>query len=327
MSGVLVTGGLGVIGSWVTRKCAEQGIRVVTYSRRPDISLIRDIVGEVDCVAGDILDLPSIIHTIKSYDIDKIIHMSAVMPEALEQNPFQSYRINVDGTINILEAARLMNIKRVVFTSTKGVYEKVRNEYAHPTYKPIDEDYPKAPNNTYSATKFFGENMALSYQRIYGLDVIIMRFAGIYGPGKQARHGALGLHSRIIESAMLEKPLRIPQGRDQMNDMIYVRDVANGVVLACFTKNANHCVFHLGTGRGETFGQLVEIVNKIFGKVPIEIGPGLDPLQIPMANYCIMNIDRARRELGYNPQYDLEKGVRDYIEMMRQLEIQPAVLS
>jgi len=123
MSSVLVTGGTGFIGSWVTRQLVDQGVRVVTYSRHPDTALIKDIADKVDCVAGDVLDLPRLIHTIKHYGVERIIHMSTLLIGPLEANPFMAYRVNVDGTMNILEAARLMDIKRVVFISSKAAYD------------------------------------------------------------------------------------------------------------------------------------------------------------------------------------------------------------
>lgn len=328
MSAVLVTGGLGVIGAWVTRELFEQGIRVVTYDAAVNTTLIKDIADKVECVAGDVLDLPTIIHTIKYYRIDRIIHLAALMPLQLEANVFMRYKVHVDGTMNILEAARLLDVKRVVYSSSIAVLAMPKGEYAYPTYKPVDEDYPKdamSVSSVYGATKYFGENMALSYQRIYGLDVVVLRFAWVWGPGKQARHGPTALHSKIIESAMLGKPLKIPQGGDEKVDMIYVRDVANGVVKACFAENMAHRVFHIGTGKGESFRHLIEILDSIYGKVPIEIGPGLKPIG-PLQYYLVYDIDRARRELGYSPRYDdLEVAVRDYIETIKRLGIAPEV--
>lgn len=332
MSSVLVTGGMGVIGSWVTRKLIDQGIRVVTYQRRPDITLLKDIVERVDVVAGDVLDLPHLIHTIKHYGVARVIHMAGLVTPPLEANPFMGYRVNVDGALNVFEASRLMDVQRVVAISSKSVYDIARGEYAHPTYRPLDEDYPKAPGTVYGATKFFMENMGLSYNRIYGLDFITLRFASTYGPGKQTRHGAQGMtgagshdiYSKIIESALLGEPLKIAEGGDQQNDMVYHRDLADGIVLACFAENVTHRVFHLGTGKGETMLRLTAVLKKILGEVPIEVGPGPGlSSQMP----CVFNIDRARKELGYNPRYDLEAGVRDYIATMRRLDIKPLVLA
>jgi UDP-glucose 4-epimerase len=174
---VLVTGESGAIGSWVTRELVEQGRRAVSYDARLDTTLVKDIEDKLECVVGDILDLPSIIHTIKRYEVERIIHMAAALPDLCEANPLVGFRINVEGTLNVFEAARLMDIRRVVYASSRSVYDISRGEYAHPTYKPIDEDYPKAPRDVYGATKLFAEHMGVNYNRIYGLDVIGLRFA------------------------------------------------------------------------------------------------------------------------------------------------------
>ena len=328
MSAVLVTGGLGVIGAWVTRQLVEQGTKVVTYSRHLDSTLVKDIVGKFDPVVGDILDFPNLIQTIKQHEVERIIHLSVLLPAQAEANPYMGYKINAEGTLNVVEAARLTGIRRVVATSSKAVYDVTRGEYDHPTYKPMDEDYPKAASMVYGTTKMFMENMCLDYNRIYGLDIITLRFPTPYGIGRQARHGRLAITSRIIESAILKQPLAIPHGAEQKDDFTYHRDIANGIVLACFAENPEHRIFNIGTGKGETLQHLIEILNKIFGEVPITIGPGLNYLDRPVKDlrYSVFNIDRARKELGYSPQYDLEAGVKDYIEWMKRLDIKPVVL-
>ena len=326
MSSVLVTGGTGVIGSWVTRKLIEQGEKVVIYSRHPDTTLIKDILNRVDSVEGDILDLPNLIQVIRTNSVDRIVHMSTALIDPLEVNPFMGYRINVDGTMNVLEASRLLDVKRVVYTSSMAVYNlPPHGEYAYPSCKPIDEDYPKAPPIVYGATKLFMENMGLSYHRIYGLDFIALRFSNSFGPLRQIRHGILALHSKIIESAMLEKPFKVFQDVDQLNEIMYVRDMANAIVLACFAENLEHRIFNVGTGSGETLRHFIEIVDRIYGGARIEITPSWEAEKDIWA--CIFNIDRAREELGYAPQYDLEAGIGDYIETMKRLAIKPTVLS
>ena len=270
MSSILITGGTGVIGSWVTRQLIDKGIRVVTYNRHPDTALIRDCVDKVCIVAGDVLDMPSLIRTIKDYNVERVIHMATISIDPLEANPFISYRANVDGALNVFEACRLMGVRGLVYISSKGVYDIARGDYANPICKPINEDYHKAPHTVYGATKLFMENMGLSYHRIYGLDFIALRFATTYGPGKAARHGYTALASRIIESTMLGQPLTVSQDIDKKDDMIYAKDIANGIVLACFVENPEHHVFHLGTGKGQTIRQVIEITGRIFGEVPIQ---------------------------------------------------------
>jgi UDP-glucose 4-epimerase len=324
---IMVTGGLGVIGSWVTRNLVERGIKVVTYDYTVDTFLIKDIVKDVNCVTGDVLDFPRLISTIKNNKIERIIHMAALMIPPMEANPYMTYRINVDGTMNILEAARVMDVRRVVYISSQGVYDMARGVYAFPEAKPMDEDYPKAPPTVYGATKLFMENMCSNYNRIYGIDFVTVRFGLTYGPGKQARHGAVAINSTMIESGMLGKSLRIPAGGDQIIDMVYHPDAANGVVLACLAETPKHRFFNISSGKGETLRHLAEVINSIVGKAWIEIGPGLNPLGTKDPNYLVLSIDRAREELGYLPKYGLEASVRDYIQTMRRLEITPTVVA
>ncbi len=325
MTSVLVTGASGFIGSWVTRKLTEQGVRVVAYSRHPDASLLKDVADRVDFVAGDVLDLPSLIKTIKDYHVERVVHLSTALIKPLEANPFLGYRTNVDGTLNVYEASRLMGVKRVVYISSRAAYATAKGEYGPPGYKPIDEDYPRQPRTVYGATKVFMEDMGLSYNRIYGLDFIGLRFSVTYGPGKQARH-AVSDPTRIVEGAMFAKPIKLSGDIDQPDDMIYVKDIASGVALACFAGNLQHRIFHLGTGKRETLRHMIEIVTKMFGKVQVEVSPKSTAASSPIAHY-VFNIERARTELGYAPQYDMETGIKDYVQTIRQLGSESSVLS
>ena len=323
MSSVLVTGGMDLIGSWVTRKLIEQGNGVVVYQRHRNETLLNDIIDKFEYVEGNVLDLPRIIHTIKHYGVERVIHMATTSPRFLQTNPFMNYKTDVDGALNIFEASRLLDVKRVVFTSSKAVYERVRGEYAHPAFKPIDEDYPKSPMHLYGATKLYIEHLGLNYHRIHDLDFIAVRFATTYGPGKTTGGltGPAVIWSAIIESAMTGKSLKVPAGEEQIGDLVYHKDIAQGIVGACFAENPEHRVFHLGTGKGETLQHMLDILNNMFGEVHIAVDPGLQTSS--WRNACVFNIDRARKELGYRPQYDLEEGTKDYIETMKKLDISP----
>jgi UDP-glucose 4-epimerase len=220
-----------------------------------------------------------------------------------------------------------MEVKRVVAMSSRSVYDIARGEYGHPTYRPVEEEYPKEPRRLYGATKLFMENLGLSYHRIYGLDFVALRCASTYGPGKLQRRAVRGTngpsthatYSEIVESAIQGRSFSLPHGGDQIDDIIYHKDIAKGVVLACLVKRTENRIFNIGTGKGATPRQLVSVLEKILGKVPISIGMGLN---LPGQTASILDIQKARRQLGYDPEYDLESGVRDYIAEMRALEIQ-----
>jgi len=324
---VLVTGGMGAIGAFVARNLVERGLEPVLYSRHKNTVLISDILDRVIIVEGDILDLDKLAKTINKYRVERIIHAAAMLSRECEDNPVMAVRVNVEGTANVLEAAVRSDVKRVVYASAKGVYNEAKGEYGHPTYKPINEDYPAEANmGFYGLTKLLGERLGFQYQQVYGIDFIALRFSSTYGPGKMLGRRAsspMTIHGRIIENAMLGKPTRHSQGREQKDDFIYYKDVANGVVLACTVENLTHRVFNIGSGYGSTLLELANAVKKIYPKADIEIGPGLNFFKIDHNVYNVYDISRAKRELGFSPQYDIEDGVKDYIETLRRLNIEP----
>lgn len=323
---ILITGGLGVIGSWVTRQLSDQGEKVITYSRHLDTTLVSDIADRIEMIRGDVLDLPTLIRTIKDYKIRRICHLAALLSEATQANPWFGFQVDAVGTLNVLEAARIMEVERVVFTSSMAVFAPGTGEYGHPTYKPVDEDYPKYPdskrNGVYGTAKLASEFLCLHYYQDYGLDYVILRFSPLYGIGRLARHGRIAIYNKMIENAMLGQPTIIPRGGEQKTDLVYTKDAARGVVLACFVQNPKHRIFHIASGKAHKLEDMVNAVRKIYPDAVFEIGPGLDHLGSGN-RYYVLDISRARDELGYSPKYSLEEGVRDYVETMKRLRIKP----
>lgn len=326
---ILITGGMGALGSFVTRKLTEMGMEPILYSRHKEVSLMRDIENKAVIVEGDILDFDKLIMTIKTYKIGRIIHAAAMLRES-ESNPPGGIRINVEGTANILDAALKGDVDRVVYISAKGVYSKAEGEYAHPIYKPMNEDYPTENNmGFYGLTKLCAEKVGCLYEQKYGIHFIALRLSSTYGPGKISKRVARGaptqtaIQAKIIENAMLGKPTQLSQGADQKNDFIYVKDAATGILSACIAENPKHRIFNIGSGEGSTLLDFANAVKKIYPKADIEIGEGLDYLKIGYGVYSVYDISRAKKELKFSPQYDIEKGVKDYVETIHQFNIEP----
>lgn len=315
----LITGGMGVIGSMVSSRFVQEGHRPVIMARHLDKSLIRPIEDQVDVELGDILDLPRILSIIKSYNITHIIHTAALIGTLSNQNPPQSLNINVMGTLNILEAARFMNIRRVVYASAKGVYGHINGEYAHPTYKPLPEDHPKNPLRIYESAKLMGEHIGQFYQSNYGLEFVALRFSTTFGPGKTVRHGKMSILSQIIESPYSGRAVKIEKGGDQKDDFIYTKDVAHGIYLACIAPEINYTAYNIGTGIGFTLKDVAKEVKQIIPEADIEIGSGLHYLDGPTHYYSVYDITRAQQDLGYSPQFTLGKAIEDYLETLQKL--------
>ena len=316
---VLITGGMGVIGAETSRKFVKEGHRPVVFARHRDDSLIGDILDRIDFEQGDVLDMPRVLQAIKKHKVTHVVHAAAFVGAVSAQNPALSIQVNVMGLVNVLEAARALDVQRVVFTSAKGVYGPITGEYGSPIWKPIPEDMPKQPKRIYDSAKFMGENVCIYYSDNMGLDTVSLRFASTYGPGKTARHGPMAVMSRIVENPAHGLPFKLERGGDDKDDFIYNKDSARGVYLATVAGKLKHRVFNIGTGTGVTLKDFAAVIKKHIPTAQMDIGGGLNFYGFPYPATGIYDISRAREEWGYRPEFDLERGIADYLESLKRL--------
>jgi UDP-glucose 4-epimerase len=316
---VLITGGMGVNGAVTARLMVTEGLRPILLDNRADFSLIQDIKDRVDCVEADVCDQQALETIVDRYKITHIAHLAALMPEPAEANPRLGIRVGVDGTVNILEVARAKSIKRVVFTSSKAVYGELLGEYAPPTCKPVREDHPKHPVDLYGTIKVCCEEVGHYYREAYGIEFIALRFVSINGPGKEARHGPLSFYGQLIERARRGEAWTVAQGGDQLNDVVYVGDVARAIYPALKAEKPGEWAFNIGTGRASTPREFLNAASKLFPHHRIELGPGPSKLGRSKQSYCVFDISAAKKYMGYEPAYDVEKSVRDYVTTLDRL--------
>lgn len=321
---ILITGGLGVNGAWVTRKLIERGHEPIVFENRPDYSLVDDLRDAFELVRGDVNDLAGLVRAFQEHRVRRVIHMAALMPPDAQADPLNGFRVNAFGTVQVLEAARIAGVERVVFTSSRAAYGEIPpGEFGHPNYRLVDEDHPLNPSLVYDVCKVASEGMGRNYQRNYGIQFVSLRFAAIFGPGKLARHGNVSIHSKLIENPMAGKPVRIPKGKDQRDDMIYVKDVAEGIVLAALHDRPKYSAYNIASGQGRTLEDFADAVRRVIPGADIEIGPGLDFFDMGVNYYAVFDTARAREDLGFELRFSLEEGVRDYISTMRRLGLPP----
>src|SRR5215212_3181849 len=314
---VLVAGGLGAIGSYVVRALADAGARPVAFSPRGDTRLIAHLADRLDVVAGDVLDLPHLLRTIREHDVTHVVHLASLVVPTSQVNPLRALKTNVEGTLHVFEAARVLGLRRVVYLSSQGVLGMIGGDAAHPTYRPLAEDEPPRPADVYSITKLTVEQLAEHYADDFGVDLVGLRLTTTYGPGKGARHGFAATLTRLIEAAARGEPCHLPRGAEQRDDMIYHADVAQGVLRACFAPALPHRLFHLGSGRGTSYGEFIAAVQRQVPGADVTIGPGVDPYG--RQSYCLFDIGRVRRELGYEPRFDVDRGIADHLLVMRRI--------
>lgn len=316
---VLITGGMGVNGAQTARLLVSEGLRPILLDNRLDLSLIRNIEKQVDVVEGDVLDRRILEKVVTDYKVSHMAHLAALMPDPAEADPRLGIRVGVEGTVNVLEVARFCKVRRVVFTSSKAVYGDITGRHGHPDYASVDESHPQNPKDLYGVIKVCCETVGSYYRERYGVEFAALRFSSIYGPGKQARHGVLSLYGQVIEDVWTGKEVYIPRGGEQLNDALYVGDAAQAIFLALKAEHLRDWTFNIGTGQGVTLQDFARVLKNLYHSSRIEIGAGLDFRGGNKQSYCIFDISRATEQLGYRPQYTLDKGVKDYIETITQL--------
>lgn len=316
---VMITGGMGVMGAETTRKFVREGHRPVVIARHRDDSLVHDIVDKFDFEPADVLDWARLADIAKRHKVTHIVHAAAFVGAVSASNPALSIQVNVMGLVNVLEVARLLDVKRVVFTSAKGIYGPLLGDHGPPTYKPMPEDMPKDPQRIYDSAKLMGEQTAIYYAKNMGLDVAVLRFSTTYGPGKTARHGAMGVTSQIVEHPFNGLPFHLPEGGDAKDDFIYNKDSALGIYLATIAPKVPSRIYNIGSGAGNTLQDFAAVIRKRIPGADIQIGPGLKFIAMPYNPHGVYDVSRARDELGFKAEYDIERAVEDYIASLERM--------
>jgi len=313
----IVTGGSGLVGSHVVEELVREGEEVIIYDVLPPrkTEVVAQLGGKVTYVDGNILDVGKLLETIKKYDARGIIHTTGIINyKQIVANPMYGVMVNFNGTLNVLELARLHDLK-VVFTSSGSVYGKV-NEFAK-------EDFPLRPGDVYGATKAMCEILGEQYANTYGVDYVATRLYFIYGPGLSlvARSveetftppvQPLSVLSLMIQKGVKREKLNIQCGGDTKLDFTYVKDSAHGVVLAYHIKKPPHRAYNISTGRAYSLSEVAAAINRYVGLECIVIGPGTVEGWPPRPKY--LDISLAKTELGYEPLYGLDRGINEFCE-------------
>ena len=320
---VMVTGGSGLVGSYVSRRLVEHGDRVINFDmRQPGDEAawwLKPVADQIQFVAGGVDSWGDLVAAIQTYEPDANIHIAAVVNlPLLNQRPGLAKDINFGGSFNILEAARLFGIGRVVYFSSVAVLPGIQ-------YEPVDVNHPvflstEGPGGGfYAAAKAASEAFCWAYHQAFGVDFIVLRPSAVYGFGMR-----YPIYIKpMVENSVRGVPTRFAQGREFPRDYTHAADVAQAAVKAVHVPadKVKDRVFHVATGRPlVTAGEVADVVKKLIPGADIEIGPGLSEADLIEIRYRgILSIDNAREQLGYEPQFaDIEKGVADYIKWYRQ---------
>src|SRR5262245_37786345 len=318
---VLVTGGAGFAGSYVVRRLLDDGQPVVVYDLADYRSESRFVIGErieeVVTERGSIDDWPAVVSAVERHRPRAIAHLAGIMDVALlDRHPLLALKVNVEGTCNVLEAARLLDVERVVVFSTIGVHGRK-------VYEPMDGDHPtitvrEGPLGAYSAAKLSSEAFSYAYNQAFGLDTRIVRPSALYGFAMS--WFAPNYVKNIVEPAVLGEPVRLRAGGPVPRDYAHAGDLAGLVAAILAAPDDADRLFYAATGRPlRTGGDVGRIVKKLIPDADIEIGEDwTDSDRAELKIRGRISIDNAREQLGWEPRFaQLEDGIADYIEHLR----------
>jgi len=304
----LVTGGAGFIGSNIVDELVRRGHSVVVLDdlssgKEANLAQAR---GKIDLQKGSITELAAVQKACEG--VDYVVHLAArtSVPRSVK-DPVESNRVNIDGTLNVLVAARDAKVKRYVFAASSSAYGET-------PVLPKTETMQPAPISPYGVTKYVGEMYAQVFGRVYGLENACVRYFNVFGPRQDPSSQYSGVLSRFMLAALEGKRPVIYGDGEQSRDFTYVENVVDETLRACEAPEASGRVFNGGTGARITLNEVVKLLEKISGRTIQAI---YDPPRNGDIRDSQADISLARNVLGYQPKVQFEEGLRRTWEWYR----------
>jgi UDP-glucose 4-epimerase len=301
----LVTGGAGFIGSNIVGLLVRQGHEVTVLDNlQSGYRQNLDPYPRVRFVEGDVRDAAAVTRCAAGAEV--IFHLAASVGNTRSiENPIADSQINVLGTLNVLEAARHGGTRKVVFSSSAGIFGELKT-------LPIREDHPVEPDSPYGASKLGAEKLCLAYAKLYPLEAVCLRYFNVYGVNQ--RFDAYGNVIPIFAHRMLHgEPVVIFGDGEQTRDFINVRDVAEANYRAGMSRGVSGA-FNLGSATRVTINRLVEMMIEACGIRPmVQFGP---PRKGDVRD-SLADVSAARKALGFDPTVTLEAGLKEYLAWAR----------
>ena len=305
---ILVTGGAGFIGSHVVNVFIENGHEVVivddlSTGRRSNLNPAATFY-QVDIRSPQLADIfekeqPQVIdHHAAQMDVRRSV-----------EDPLFDADVNVLGSINLIELARVHNVERFIYISTGGAV------YGEPEYLPCDEAHPINPICPYGASKHTVEHYLYMYHELYDLNYVILRYPNVYGP-RQDPHGEAGVVAIFTGQMLGGDQIVINGDGEQERDFVYVGDCARANLLALTTENSN-TIFNLGYGKGTTINEIYTNLKNITG---YELSAKYGPAKVGETRRIFLEASKAKKDLDWKPIVGLESGLGETVDYFRQIE-------
>ena len=308
MSRILITGGAGFIGFAVAKALSARGDEVIAFdiARSPRLDAEIAQHKNIEFIQGELTEWPQVVGLVQSRKPDAIIHCAAVVGVTNSlASPIGTFRVNVDGSLNVFEAMRLCGVRRVVNLSseeTYGAFEKDK----------IDETHPNRPLKPYGISKYAVERLACDYVTAYAMEIINVRTCWVYGPGLPRPR----VPKILIDAAATGQKLHLLGGGDFRVDHVYIDDCVSGILKALDKPTHRYDIYHIATGEAPSLSEIVAMIKELVPSADLAIGPG--PYKFIDGTEAIrkgaLDITRARTELDYQPQFPIKKGLAAYLE-------------
>lgn len=301
----LVTGGAGFIGSHLVSALLARGdrVRVIDNLATGKLSNIAPVLNRVEMIRADISDFDSIREAFEGASV--VFHQAAIpsVPRSVA-DPRLNHEANVNGTFNVLMAAREAGARRVVFASSSSVYGGTRT-------LPKREDMPPAPLSPYAAAKLAGEYYCRVFSESYGLETIALRYFNVFGPRQDPTSAYSGVISKFITALLRgERPVIFGDG-EQTRDFTYIDNVIAANLHAAEVAGARGQVLNIGTGNRTSLEQLLAALQRIIGT---SIEPEHKPARQAEPRDSQADISLARQLLGYEPLVSFEDGLKQTVD-------------
>jgi nucleoside-diphosphate-sugar epimerase len=310
MAQYLVTGGAGFIGSHLTEELLKRGHRVrvadsLVTGKRANL----DHLPQVEFFEGDLADLAFAQRT--AAGCEYVLHQAAIpsVPRSV-QDPLTSNRANVDGTLNMLLAAREAGVRRLVFAASSSAYGDT------PTL-PKHEEMPTNPLSPYALQKVIGEQYLQMFTRLYGLETVSIRYFNVFGPRQDPSSPYSGVISVFATALLQNRSPTIFGDGEQTRDFTYVSNVVDGVLRACEAPKASGRIINVATGGRVSLNTLFQTMRRLIGATA---EPTYAPARAGDVRDSQADIELARQILGYEPTVEFEEGLARTVDWYRATE-------
>ncbi len=300
----LITGGTGFVGSELAKMLIDRGEKVVLFDVLPNYEAVKPIEDKVSVVRGDLSNWSEVFNAVKDHKVRSIFHLGAMLSIPSDANPWAAYRVNSNGMMHVLEAARLFDVEKVIFTSTAAVYA------GHTL--PIDDSTVQKPETMYGLTKLFGEHLGRFYAKKFGLDFRAVRYPTVVGPGAKTRHMSQYM-PWMIEYSLADKPFEVWVEEDCRNPCIYYKDAANALLMLhdAPREKIKTRIYNLA-GISLTAREFADIVREHVPSSRITFKPDPEVVKMLGKGFGIIDESPAKKEWGWNMRYDMEEMIRDF---------------